>query len=1116
MRLRSAAASLLTAALAVTLSPASTGITTAAAGTTSPAFATSAHAAHAHRASAHRPSARMAAVSPATSRSQKVVGGDPVPQWVRHRATSTAALYRQAGMVYHPARGGHASRPGTTPEAANSSPSGSSSGDYVPYLTRHVDQSCNTVDGTGTDGNRVQAMYVHEASQTDRYSAVAPVIINELKTIDDVYAVSSFETGGGERIRWVYTDGTCAQISLLDVTVPDGSIINAAFSTSVTALQNLGYTSAARKYLIFADAPMGGMGANVCGRATQFNNSTLINNPNDGYSAQYALVDNNCWTRGSYSYAAHELTHTMGAVNSDAPHANTDGHCTDGADLMCYNDGTTTVTQVCPAIEQNFLDCNKDDYFNTNPPAGSYLATHWNVANSSFLDAVPPLPPGPAMTVTADKTSAQTGQTVTLTANVASGVNVNWTTTNSQCVVGGTTGTTFTLDCPFGYGTQTVTATATNGGVMDTIKTATVTITPAAEPTITENSPTSAAYGSPFTQTVNVSGGAAPYTYKWETTDTQCTISGSTTGTTFTRTCPASAVGSTVDAKITVTTADQRTYWTTLSTQITAPAPTAQIVGPSVALTGRANTFSAQVSNAPSPTYMWSSANGWISGATTGPSVTVTPPAGATASDTLTLTVIANGTSTKTTYAYDVAPPLSISVTGPRSLNTGSSTTLTATVNKTASLAWSIDNTTCTITGNSATATLACPTGFTGPVTVTATATATNGGGAYDTTETVPGSWQVSVVDPNAPPVLSVTAPSQSVAGSKVNVQASNTGNPVAKWAWTVSKGACATDPSSTAAAARYLFECPTNTTGPVTVTVTGTTANGVSASASATINLTAPVPVATLAGPSSIQRDDKATLTATVTDGNTGSALVAPVVVSESTDGGSTWTTLATTQTAMPSGSVALTVAPTETTLYKAAVTGSSATVTKKVSVTKRTLTASLRATGGYPVRFTGTFTDAETGASLAGKTVTLQAKWVGTTKWANLTTVTTGSSGVATDAYNLKRAGYFRYRFPGDATYAAATTPAVLRKISLSVGGYYRRGVFHAHLSTGWGAAVARHSVRLQRRPRSGGAWRTVATKRTDRRGNATVRTRHGTYVWRWVAPATATYNGARSGLL
>jgi hypothetical protein len=55
---------------------------------------------------------------------------------------------------------------------------------------------------------------------------------------------------------------------------------------------------------------------------------------------------------------------------------------------MCYNDGSGVPVRpdVCPAAHEPYFDCNKDDYFHTNPPAGSYLATRWNPARSSFLD----------------------------------------------------------------------------------------------------------------------------------------------------------------------------------------------------------------------------------------------------------------------------------------------------------------------------------------------------------------------------------------------------------------------------------------------------------------------------------------------------------------------------------------------------------------------------------------------------------------------------------------------------------------------------------------------------------------------------------------------------------
>jgi hypothetical protein len=69
---------------------------------------------------------------------------------------------------------------------------------------------------------------------------------------------------------------------------------------------------------------------------------------------------------------------------------------------MCYDDGSGLTQQtVCAAGNEPHLDCNHDDYYSTRPGSGSYLATHWNTAASSFLattdppTTVPPPPPGP-------------------------------------------------------------------------------------------------------------------------------------------------------------------------------------------------------------------------------------------------------------------------------------------------------------------------------------------------------------------------------------------------------------------------------------------------------------------------------------------------------------------------------------------------------------------------------------------------------------------------------------------------------------------------------------------------------------------------------------------------
>jgi hypothetical protein len=53
---------------------------------------------------------------------------------------------------------------------------------------------------------------------------------------------------------------------------------------------------------------------------------------------------------------------------------------------------------VCPKKHETRLDCGHDDYFSTNPKPKSYLAEHWNVAQSEFLlrsdggDDVPDVP----------------------------------------------------------------------------------------------------------------------------------------------------------------------------------------------------------------------------------------------------------------------------------------------------------------------------------------------------------------------------------------------------------------------------------------------------------------------------------------------------------------------------------------------------------------------------------------------------------------------------------------------------------------------------------------------------------------------------------------------------
>jgi hypothetical protein len=87
------------------------------------------------------------------------------------------------------------------------------------------------------------------------------------------------------------------------------------------------------------------------------------------------------------------MTHNLGAVQATAPHHSADGHCTDGYDVMCYDDDndplTFPLTHDCPrllgAVMSQRYDCGGDDYFNVAPSGGSYLGAYWNTYDNVFL-----------------------------------------------------------------------------------------------------------------------------------------------------------------------------------------------------------------------------------------------------------------------------------------------------------------------------------------------------------------------------------------------------------------------------------------------------------------------------------------------------------------------------------------------------------------------------------------------------------------------------------------------------------------------------------------------------------------------------------------------------------
>jgi hypothetical protein len=244
-----------------------------------------------------------------------------------------------------------------------------------------VDPPPVSCTGDGVSGKRVQVMYVRELLVPDRYAEYLPEFRRLAAEVNWIIDESAHATGGHRHIRFV-TDADC-QVKVESVVVPP--LTTATMSTLIAALKLLGYNDPDRKYLMFVDASV------YCGMGTLISDTEPGPDNRNNHRAGYARLDNGCW-RGTV--AAHELVHTLGGVQRDAPNSSGGGHCIDEWDVMCYSDDPyyPAINQLCPRSYESLLDCNHDDYYHTNPPAGSYLATHWNVAQSAFLH-VHNLPP---------------------------------------------------------------------------------------------------------------------------------------------------------------------------------------------------------------------------------------------------------------------------------------------------------------------------------------------------------------------------------------------------------------------------------------------------------------------------------------------------------------------------------------------------------------------------------------------------------------------------------------------------------------------------------------------------------------------------------------------------
>ncbi len=245
--------------------------------------------------------------------------------------------------------------------------------------------------GDGTDGVRVEVFYVYGQSAGSRFVDLEADIRRWTAQAEWTIAASAEAKGGRRHLRFATERASsgCRPV-VRPISVSSAAIGD--FAEMVDALRAKGLDRNDRKYLLFADDDT------YCGLGSAPDDDRAGDGNLANRQAGYARVDRPCWTNGDqgfYSVAAHEIVHTLGAVQTSAPHATTNRHCSDEYDLMCYVDGAVDLTYPCVDKDRGtagrgdkndrLLDCGGDDYFNPAPAAGSYLATHWNTASSLFL-----------------------------------------------------------------------------------------------------------------------------------------------------------------------------------------------------------------------------------------------------------------------------------------------------------------------------------------------------------------------------------------------------------------------------------------------------------------------------------------------------------------------------------------------------------------------------------------------------------------------------------------------------------------------------------------------------------------------------------------------------------
>jgi len=284
-------------------------------------------------------------------------------------------------------------------------------------------------DVTG-DAPRIKVVYAY-AGVTDRFALFASAIQRYTKAAAAKVALSSDKTLRLDR-------GSSCGTAFLDIqTVALGHTASFYATNPDSVLADAASHLPDRRgvnYLVFVDLALPGLGA-AAGTWARDDSQWATNAANGTGHSRYAYLDGGAADDffGSDQLASqysdqvlHEVLHTLGAVQPSAPHFSGGAHCYELYDVMCYTPkddpgDPEPYLRHCaisgdPPNPGKTLDCGGDDYFNTSPAPGSYLAGHWNLYNSAFLCNVARCNRAPAAPTARLAVVAGNGQAVTVSA----------------------------------------------------------------------------------------------------------------------------------------------------------------------------------------------------------------------------------------------------------------------------------------------------------------------------------------------------------------------------------------------------------------------------------------------------------------------------------------------------------------------------------------------------------------------------------------------------------------------------------------------------------------------------------------------------------------------------